>query len=378
MKNPPSLWVTINPSDTHDPIAQVLAGEEIDMNNFNATAGPDSSRRSTNVASDPFAAAQFFHFIIRAIIEELFGISTTKESSKIHRQDGIFGMVEGYIGSVEAQGRGTLHLHLIIWLTGAPTANEMKTSLQTDEFRDRVRSFISRNIRANVGETNPGVIHTLRKDKTEVSYSRPVDPKLDNYAEKSHEAEKRLAKTVQFHKCRENACLTRINGELVCKRRAPFELSSDDYINSDGSWGVKRIFPFFNSWCPPILQCVRANHDIKLITNGGETKDITWYITNYATKKQRNSSNVSALLAKRLAFHNVEEKWSADPRAVNKRLLSRCANTLTRDHEFSGPEVASYLMGWGDRYISHHFTTIYWSSVEAALKKAYPELRKKK
>jgi hypothetical protein len=34
MKNPASLWITINPTDLHDPIAQVFAGEEINMDNF--------------------------------------------------------------------------------------------------------------------------------------------------------------------------------------------------------------------------------------------------------------------------------------------------------------------------------------------------------
>lgn len=377
MKNPPSLWITINPSDTHDPIAQVLAGEDINLDSFMATAGPDVSRRASNIAGDPFAAAKFFHLTIKAVLEELFGITAHKESPKIFREDGIFGRVEGYIGSVEAQGRGTLHLHIIIWLTGAPTASKMKTLLHSDVFRKRVRNFLEANIRANVENAGPEAVKSFPKD-SQVSYSRPINPSVNNYAAKACEAEKRLANNVQHHKCKQKACLNLIKGQWVCKRRAPFELSSSDYVNVDGSWGVKRAFQFFNSWCPAILQCIRSNHDIKLITNGGETKDITWYITNYATKKQRHSSNTSALIAKRLAYHVVEEKWNTDSRAVNKRLLARCANTLTRDHEFSGPEVASYLMGWGDRYISHHFTTIYWSAVVFALKRYFPELRKKR
>ena len=31
-------------------------------------------------------------------------------------------------------------------------------------------------------------------------------------------------------------------------------------------------------------------------------------------------------------------------------------------------------MGWGDRFISHHFETIYWFAVISALKKTYPIL----
>ncbi|KAG2107118.1 hypothetical protein BD769DRAFT_1675703 [Suillus cothurnatus] len=78
MKNPPSLWITINPADTHDPIAQVLAGEEIDLDAFDKTAGPDASHRALIIANDPYIAANFFHTTIRAIIEELMGIIVHK------------------------------------------------------------------------------------------------------------------------------------------------------------------------------------------------------------------------------------------------------------------------------------------------------------
>ncbi|KAG2357731.1 hypothetical protein BDR07DRAFT_1490324 [Suillus spraguei] len=75
VKNPPSLWITINPSDTHDPIAQVFVGEEINLDTFNVDSGPDSCHWMMNIASNPYGAAQFFHYIIRAILEDLFGIS---------------------------------------------------------------------------------------------------------------------------------------------------------------------------------------------------------------------------------------------------------------------------------------------------------------
>jgi hypothetical protein len=41
---PPSLWITINPSDLHDPITQIFAGEEINMDNFLATLGPNKKK----------------------------------------------------------------------------------------------------------------------------------------------------------------------------------------------------------------------------------------------------------------------------------------------------------------------------------------------
>ncbi|EGN92816.1 hypothetical protein SERLA73DRAFT_156759 [Serpula lacrymans var. lacrymans S7.3] len=108
MKSPQYLWITINPLDYHDPIAQVFAGVDIDLNSFVNTAGPLSSRQSEIITGNPYAASKFFHSIVNTILEELFGIKVASktESVKIQRREGTLGTVEGYVGTVEAQGRG--------------------------------------------------------------------------------------------------------------------------------------------------------------------------------------------------------------------------------------------------------------------------------
>lgn len=70
-----SLWITINPCDLHDLIAQVFAGEKIDPDKFVMTAGPLKDVRARNIARDPYAAAKFFHFTINNIIQTPFGIT---------------------------------------------------------------------------------------------------------------------------------------------------------------------------------------------------------------------------------------------------------------------------------------------------------------
>jgi hypothetical protein len=374
MKNPPSLWITLNPSDNNDPIAQVMAGEEIDMDRFLKTAGPNATTRSQNIAADPYAAARFFHFIINVVIEELFGFTTARGRSHIKRQKGILGEVAGYVGGVEAQGRGTLHLHLILWLVGAPTGAEMKDALKVESFRKKVVKYIAANITADVPKVRTEDVASAKKEKS-ITYSRPPDPRNANFEHNAKIAEIALANSVQLHTCEKERCLVVKQGRLQCKRGAPFDISVEDWVGEDGSWGPKRTVSRFNNWNRAILLCVRSNHDIKLITNGSETKDITWYITNYATKKQAVSSNTSALLAKRLAFHKVQERYTRDCHLINKRLLQRCTNCLTRDREFSAPEAMAYIMGWGDRFISHKFSTIYLNGIRGALKREFPELR---
>jgi hypothetical protein len=81
MKGPPSLWITINPTDTHDPIAQVFTGAEIDLDKFNSDSGPNASEHAVRIANDPYAAARFFHFIIKTILSELFGVIPAHHST---------------------------------------------------------------------------------------------------------------------------------------------------------------------------------------------------------------------------------------------------------------------------------------------------------
>ena len=174
LHNPPSLWVIINPADTQDPIAQVFAGAEIDLDNFCNTAGPDGINRAMNMASDPYASAKFFHFMIETILVVLFGISK-KRNDVFVRKEGIFGMVRSYVGMVEAQGRGSLHLHLLLWLEGALTANELRRALTSDDFRERIKRYIKATIWADFDRCQAQEIYAIPKVDT-VSYSRPLDP----------------------------------------------------------------------------------------------------------------------------------------------------------------------------------------------------------
>ncbi len=101
---------------------------------------------------------------------------------------------------------------------------------------------------------------------------------------------------------------------------------------------------------------------------------LTFYIMNYATKKQVQSSNVLALLAQTVAFHLEHGKQETDTQRLNKLLLQCCANSLTRDREFSAPEIISYLMRWGDRFESHYYVMIFWELAVKVLLNTFPSL----
>jgi hypothetical protein len=103
----PAYWMTINPSDLRNPLVLLLAGVEYSADAFpNATA----AIRHATATSNPVAVAQFFNHTCKAIFDGLLGSNTGRV--------GILGQVANTFGMVETNGRGMLHLHALVWLTG--------------------------------------------------------------------------------------------------------------------------------------------------------------------------------------------------------------------------------------------------------------------
>lgn len=62
------------------------------------------------VCQNPVAGAHFFDFIVQIFITDVLGVKSS--------HNGIFGHTEAYYGTVEQQGRLTLHLHMLLWIMG--------------------------------------------------------------------------------------------------------------------------------------------------------------------------------------------------------------------------------------------------------------------
>jgi hypothetical protein len=374
---PPSLWITINPVDYDDPITQVFAGEDIDMDNFIETAGPDGVERGINVANDPFAAAKYFHFLINVTLETLMGIERSR--CHVRSSKGVLGRLSGYFGVVEAQGRGSLHTHMLAWLADVPNADEMVELLRGESFRERIIEYLKGNIHADVEGLDEKYVKETKRE-TGITYSRPLDPDQSDWGRRFKEMERVLARTYQVHVCNLTTCLRRNRqGKLGCKRRAPWPIERETSVEGNGTMHLARRYGFLNGYNPGLLVGCRCNIDTKFNTNGEETKDAVWYCTGYAFKDPEKSYNQSALLAKGFLYHQNNtlraETETSTLRDQNRLLIYRCFNALNQQNELSGPQVISYLMGWGDVFRSHRYTPVYWSQVAHALREEYPALR---
>lgn len=374
--NPPSLWITINPVDLHDPIMQVFAGEDIDMDKFDAHFGPNAAQRSANVARNPYAATMFFNFMINLILETLFGIKVNHRAHRIESSMGVLGKINAYYGIVEAQGRGSLHLHMLVWLAAAPSSEEMHELLKSEAFRCQVAAYIDACMRADLPNFTKDNISQMPKEP-ELAWARPPHPNSTSYDADLKANERRLARSQQVHECRKTTCLL-FRGPrsgFVCKRRAPFPTAPHTFVDEAGKVSIRRIFEFLNAWNPHILVYGRCNNDIKFLSNGREARAIGFYITHYATKGQKNTYNLCAYLAENLGYHFESTTYVNEARERTRVLIFRCLHVLNRQVEQSGQQVMSYLLGFGDHYCSHHYTPMFWSSVVNELCKAFPLLQ---
>lgn len=142
--------------------------------------------------------------------------------------------------------------------------------------------------------------------------------------------------------------------------------------------GILIVFFLFSG----ILINARCNNDGKLLTNGKDTRNISFYTTLYSSKKQNRYNNISAIMAKGYAYHlehlastSKGSDYVDELRNTQRLLIFRLVHVINREQELAGPMVISYLMGWGDTYKSNHYSPIYWSSFTGLLLKKFPLLK---
>ena len=121
----PSFFITVNLADTQNPIVKFLAGSNIDIDALLPEQVPNPWEQSILVVKNPVVAACFFDVYLKAFISTVLGYDTTGKDLT----GGALGLVKAHYGCVEAQGHGTLHCHMLIWLEGALNPNKIHDSV---------------------------------------------------------------------------------------------------------------------------------------------------------------------------------------------------------------------------------------------------------
>ena len=377
-KGLPSFYITINPADVYNPLVKFLAGAEIDIDKLLPEQIPNYWEQSLLIAKNPAVGAKFFDTYMRAFISTILGHNCNVNNL----EGGIFGVVNAYYGCVEAQGRGTLHCHMLVWLEGGLNPNEIKEKILKDgdvDFRDRLLTFLDDTI-ANSIPINPDNDQKKNASKTPHPCSiRGIDlnksPNENKNDEKDKEKKRQcdlhnLVKQCQLH-VHSHTCYKYWKGPLSGEpRECRFNLDETNtcpessFDSETGELNLRCLDGMVNNFNLTIIEAIRCNMDVKFIGSGTSAKAVLYYITDYITKSQLKSHVAFAALelaVKKLGEY-IEGEDEVTVRA--KRLLQKCAYAMISHQELSAQQVCSYLMGFGDHYTSHQFRNIYWTAFE--------------
>ena len=373
-KGLPSFYITINPADVYNPLVKFLAGSNMDIDNLLDDDIPNYWEQSVLIAKNPAVAAKFFNTYMKAFISTLLAYDPTHTNL----EGGILGVVNAYYGCVEAQGRGTLHCHMLIWVEGALNPNEIKEQvLNTNEdsqaFSRRLLAFLDDTISNCIppdpdphlkipsSEHHPCSVHGLNFDDIENMDAQT----LKNTRNKDMH---NIVKQCQTHS-HSATCYKYWKGPPDPKE-CRFDLDEknicpESYVDPEsGELHLRCLDGLVNNFNATIIEAIRCNMDIKFIGSGPSAKAILYYITDYISKSQLKSHVAFAALELAVKKLDSQDETEDDLTIRAKKLLQKCAYAMISHQELSAQQVCSYLMEYGDHYTSHEFKNLYWTAFE--------------
>ncbi|KIO17935.1 hypothetical protein M407DRAFT_41485, partial [Tulasnella calospora MUT 4182] len=306
---------------------------------------------------------------------------------------GLFGKVSGYYGTIEAQGRGSLHCHMLIWISGSLGPDELRSKLQSDgDFKNSLFTWLDDTIKTNVPgtesppPTSPDIPCTC--PAAVVGHDKPCDcPLPPEFVELEKqfdtEFQRQLYRVVidsNWHFHRETCWKYLRQGEQRdddhCRMRMNGSTRPQNELDPEtGSILPRQSHPWINAYNEIIIMLLKSNMDVSFIGSGAAAKALIYYITDYITKAALPTHVAFAALQvvlQKVKKAAQEAQESDGPEACDsaarqgQQLLSKACNALIGQQELSGQQVAMYLLGLGDgdgdHYTSHEFKTVYWAA----------------
>ena len=397
----PVWYITLSPADNKHPICLYFAD---DKEKLDVTLVRPADERYRLIARNPVAGARFFHFMIEMFIRHVLGVGTN------HR--GLYGETSAYYGTVEQQGRLTLHLHMLLWIRGCLTPDEVRSKILDPEsdFRLKLIEYLES---AHAGDF-------LLKDRVEVekdvhaaeqdrSYRDPTEslpeappsachgtPTNLNNCEENTSMESwwsRFTATVNdlllksnIHKCSTNrnkdgsqnkgrpykGCLDNIWGK--CKARFPRPLFNQTEVNLEtGAVDMKKRETWLNTFTYVVTYLFRCNTDITSLRSGTAIKGVLLYVSNYVTKPALKTHVIFETVRSMFQRHTELIGGSDHRKDKARKLMTKIVNSLSAKLEIGSPMASMYLLGNPDHYTNFNFIPFYWQSFVKEARKPWEQ-----
>ncbi|KAF5322401.1 hypothetical protein D9619_001300 [Psilocybe cf. subviscida] len=377
----PTLFITLNPSDVDNPIVRLLTGEDIRLEDVERGEDMSSWQRRLLAARHPAECALFFDLMITKFVKIILGFD------KVRSRRGIFGFCDAYYGTVEAQGKGTLHCHMLVWLRGHPSPGKLREQMaSSDVYRDQVFQWVESVVKCefpvsgastaaesmqaqplqwiknrDIGNPNPGVIPA---PSTQIQGTQTFDDFWESYNSYIHQLLHKYNWHIHGATCWKYLRKGEPRNDKSCRFRMDGTVREHTTLDEEtGALLLRRHHPRVASYNDAVAFMLKCNTELKFIGSGRAARDLVFYATDYVTKP---SLPVHAgMAALQYAINKIETSTNSGNSGIQTSTgaVITAVNSLMGRHEISHPQVMSYLIGGGDHYKSHKFTVLNWHAI---------------
>lgn len=318
----PSIWFTICPAQHSNPLV-------LKLGNIPESLYSQIKDRVKFAAEDPVSCTEFFHLTIRNVLAIL------KSET---------GMDEFY-AVVEAQMRGTLHLHLLGWITN----HNMKTEEDWIKFADQVSCSV---VNLDSSFTEEDINQLLCKFPEEVKSEAEIIQNSMVLCQST---------LTNLHDSRHRkSCYKTSNGGKSgsCRYKFPREIRHSTRVTKEGI-ELARNHAYINTYNPSIMHLFRCNMDIRILPDlpSDDLLALMFYLTNYTTKMEHSNYSVCDVAAT-ARQELLQELSNPAARQYADRLFIRILNKITGKNEISSNLVVNELLGYPEEYCSQKFKTL--------------------
>jgi hypothetical protein len=372
----PSWFITFAPADSKHPICLYYADTK-------ETFRPDI--RSSNecyrlIANNPVASARFFHVMVQMFIKHVLGVDQD--------HPGLYGNTSAYYGTVEQQGRLTLHLHLLLWISGSLTPQEIRDKIMdvNSDFQKKMVEYLESlcvgefltGEKIDVSEKVHNASGTSSYCDPTFTLPKPPPSPCDENCVKCSCDENRtswwqnfkdtvddllLRSNQHVHTFDENGNNTSYcaNSKGECKHRFPRDTFEQTLVDpKTGALNLKKGEAWMNAVTPMLTYLLRSNSDVTSLLSGTAIKAIVAYISDYITKPGLKTYSIFDVIKSIFDKNSEMIGGNLKQREKVRKIFTQVVNSLTSKMEIGGPMASLYILGNPDHYTDHKFVPFYW------------------
>ncbi|KAJ6555750.1 hypothetical protein B0H10DRAFT_1847594 [Mycena sp. CBHHK59/15] len=214
---------------------------------------------------------------------------------------GVFGRVKHYYGVFEAQNRGSLHLHILIWLEGALSPKLIQErAMANEDFKQQLFVWLESIIKHELPSGTRSLSSASKAQQKKCLLGRPRHPdEADFDAEWPQYLREVLDASGHVHE-HNDTCFKKTpysmlsletqDRDRLCRFNYPIPLVPESTMDENGKILLKRLDANVVGYNPTITGSFQCNTDAKFVGSGPLGMALAIYMCNYAAKSTLDSA----------------------------------------------------------------------------------------